>query len=183
MQPTVVSTNMGTDNDNSSPPLTPQNPVPPGHFSASFERLIRENDMADWASAFTLFGECNPMPIIRGVRWLIILRACWTDTLETFFDARIDLIQRTLTKHSDRLKTRAEVAMNKMKSPSGEDLAENLDREMQKFKLKVCMSIISHPGVFPDYHDGWPRLFVRGVGSTTVDEALLDVAFDEGCSD
>lgn len=70
--------------------------------------------MSDWASAFTLF-----------------------DTLETFFDARIDLIQRTLTKHGDRLKIRAEVAMNKMKSPSGEDLAENLDKEMQKFKLKV----------------------------------------------
>lgn len=59
------------------------------------------------------------------------------DTLETFFDARIDLIQRTLTKHSDRLKVRAEEAMNKMKTPAGEDLAENLDREMQKFKLKV----------------------------------------------
>ena len=60
-----------------------------------------------------------------------------SDTLETFFDARIDLIQRTLTKHSDRLKVRAEEAMNKMKAPAGEDLAENLDREMQKFKLKV----------------------------------------------
>jgi len=58
--------------------------------------------------------------------------------METFFDARIDLIQRTLTKHSDRLKVRAEEAMNKMKAPAGEDLAENLDREMQKFKLKVC---------------------------------------------
>ena len=57
--------------------------------------------------------------------------------METFFDARIDLIQRTLTKHGDRLKIRAEEAMNKMKTPAGEDLAENLDREMQKFKLKV----------------------------------------------
>jgi len=27
--------------------------------------------------------------------------------------------------------------MNKIKTPAGEDLAENLDREMQKFKLKV----------------------------------------------
>lgn len=65
--------------------------------------------------------------------------------METFFDARIDLIQRTLTKHSDRLKIRAEEAMNKMKTPAGEDLAENLDREMQKFKLKVCISAILHP--------------------------------------
>jgi hypothetical protein len=64
------------------------------------------------------------------------------DTFETFFDARIDLIQRTLTKHSDRLKVRAEEAMNKMKTPAGEDLAENLDREMQKFKLKVRINYL-----------------------------------------
>ena len=57
--------------------------------------------------------------------------------METFFDARIDLIQRTLTKHSDRLKVRAEEAMSKMKAPAGEELAENLDREMQKFKFNV----------------------------------------------
>ena len=63
--------------------------------------------------------------------------------METFFDARIDLIQRTLTKHSDRLKIRAEEAMNKMKTPAGEDLAENLDREMQKFKLKVCTGYLT----------------------------------------
>ena len=70
--------------------------------------------------------------------------------------------------------------MNKMKSPSGEDLAENLDREMQKFKLKVRVQIILFPGVFPD---GWPRLLACGVDSATVDEALFDMAFDEGCSD
>jgi len=34
--------------------------------------------------------------------------------------------------------------MNKMKTPAGEDLAENLDREMQKFKLKVG---INSPGI------------------------------------
>ena len=49
--------NMGTDNGDLSRPSTPPNPVPPGYFSASFERLIRENEMADWASAFTLVGE------------------------------------------------------------------------------------------------------------------------------
>lgn len=47
---------MGADNDDPSRPSTPPNPVPPGYFSASFERLVRENEMADWASAFTLFG-------------------------------------------------------------------------------------------------------------------------------
>ena len=75
--------------------------------------------------------------LARHACWVLLELTLFVDTLETFFDARIDLIQRTLTKHSDRLKIRAEEAMNKMKSPSGEDLAENLDREMQKFKLKV----------------------------------------------
>ena len=151
---TAVSTNMGSDNDEPSRPSTPPNPVPPGYFSASFERLIRENEMADWASAFTLFGEYCPMPNMRGICWLIRRRAFWIDTVETFFDARIDLIQRTLTKHSDRLKIRAEEAMNKMKTPAGEDLAENLDREMQKFKLKVCISVILHLRLCCDEYDG-----------------------------
>lgn len=136
---------MSSDNDNPSRPPTPPNPVPPGYFSASLERLIRENEMADWASAFTLFGKHWVMFNARGICSLIRWRACRVDTVETFFDARIDLIQRTLTKHSDRLKIRAEEAMNKMKTPAGEDLAENLDREMQKFKLKVCDCHISQP--------------------------------------
>jgi len=96
--------------------------------------------MADWASAFTLLGECFLISNVKGFYWgLSRPRARWLDTVETFFDARIDLIQRALTKHSDRLKFRAEVAMNRMKTPAGEDIAENLDREMQKFKLKVCI--------------------------------------------
>ena len=47
---------MGPDNDGPSRPPTPPNTVLQGKFSASFERLIRDNEMADWASAFTLFG-------------------------------------------------------------------------------------------------------------------------------
>lgn len=66
--------------------------------------------------------------------------------METFFDSRLDLLQRNLAKHSDRLKVKAGGAfqemfkkdfVNKLKSPSGEILADNLEREMQKFKLKV----------------------------------------------
>ena len=48
---------MGTHDEDSSRPSSPPNPVPPGYFSTSLERLIRENEMADWASAFTLFGK------------------------------------------------------------------------------------------------------------------------------
>ena len=144
---TTVSATMGTDNDDIYRSSTPPNPIPQRYISTSFERFVRENEMADWASAFTLLGEYHPMSDMGWIG-LRCRRVCWIDTVETFFDARIDLIQRTLTKHSDRLKTRAEVAMNKMKTPAGEDLAENLDREMQKFKLKVrinCPSLVFGP--------------------------------------
>ena len=64
-----------------------------------------------------------------------------TDTMETYFDSHIDLLQRSLQKHSDRLKLNAEKAF-KIRSPSGEVLSkeilsENFDREVKNFKLKV----------------------------------------------
>ena len=49
---------MAVDSDNPSRPASPQNSVPLGYFPATFERFVRENEMADWASAFTLLGEC-----------------------------------------------------------------------------------------------------------------------------
>lgn len=51
----------------------------------------------------------------------------------------MDLLERRLKKHSDRLKLRAEEAF-KFKAPSGDLFAAkdiNIDREVQKFKLKV----------------------------------------------
>jgi hypothetical protein len=62
--------------------------------------------------------------------------------METYFDSRIDLLQRRLQKHSDRLKLNAEKAF---KIPSGdvlskEALSENFDREVKNFKLKVRQS-------------------------------------------
>ena len=71
----TASANMSFDNDNDMPsrPSTPPNPVPSGYFSASFERLIRENEMAELASAFTLFGErCRILISCKGT---LILRA------------------------------------------------------------------------------------------------------------
>ena len=62
-----------------------------------------------------------------------------SDTIETFFDSRMDLLERQLKKHSERLKTRAEEAF-KLKTPSGDIFAaKDLEREVQKFKLKVCI--------------------------------------------
>ncbi len=62
------------------------------------------------------------------------------DTMETYFDSHLDLLQRRLSKQSDKLKMKAEETFNdvfkkdlfKIKAPSGD-----IEREMQKFKLKV----------------------------------------------
>lgn len=55
------------------------------------------------------------------------------DTIETFFDARIDLFERNLKKHKERIQTRA-AALAKTKIRTN---TEELDKEVQKFKLKV----------------------------------------------
>ena len=65
--------------------------------------------------------------------------------METYFDSRLDLLQRNLAKQSDRLKMKADMAIQgirkdifkQMKSPSGEPIADNLEKELQKFKLKA----------------------------------------------
>jgi hypothetical protein len=80
-----------------------------GYFSTPFTREERP----EWAGSFTLL-----------------------DTMETFFDSRLDLLQRSLQKHSDRLKKRTEETF-KIKDLSGDLLAENFDREVKNFKLKV----------------------------------------------
>lgn len=71
--------------------------------------------------------------------------------METYFDSHIDLLQRRLSKQSDKLKMRAEETFNdvfkkdvfkkdlfKIKAPSGD-----IEREMQKFKLKVAPAILT----------------------------------------
>ncbi|KAH7888065.1 hypothetical protein F5I97DRAFT_1805925 [Phlebopus sp. FC_14] len=83
-----------------------------GYFSVPFERFMGD-EASDWAGAFTLL-----------------------DTMETYFDSRLDLLQRQIQKHSDRLKMKAEEALKK-RAQSGDILAENFDREVKNFKLKV----------------------------------------------
>ncbi|KAG6865995.1 hypothetical protein C0991_009667 [Blastosporella zonata] len=78
----------------------------------AFERFIRE-ETSDWAAGFTLL-----------------------DTVETYFDSHVDLLQRQLQKHSDRLKMKAEETF-KLKELSGDALAENFEREFKNFKVKV----------------------------------------------
>ena len=61
--------------------------------------------------------------------------------METYFDSRVDLLQRKLQKHSDRLKMKAEETFKikdlKIKDLSGDLLTENLEKEVKAFKLKV----------------------------------------------
>ena len=66
---TTASATMAADCDNPSRPSTPPNPIPLGYFPATFERFVRENEMADLASAFTLLGEYCPMSDLRDVGW------------------------------------------------------------------------------------------------------------------
>jgi hypothetical protein len=66
------------------------------------------------------------------------LKLCGTDTVETYFDSHVDLLQRKLQKHSDRLKMRAEETF-KIRDLSGDVLAENFDREFKNFRLKVSL--------------------------------------------
>ncbi|KAG1857258.1 hypothetical protein C8R48DRAFT_607482 [Suillus tomentosus] len=89
-----------------------------GYFSAPFERFIR-----DETGAFTLLGKSSALS---------------SYTMETFFDSRLDLLQRQIQKHSDRLKSKAEEALKK-RVQSSDVLAENFDREIKNFKLKVSL--------------------------------------------
>lgn len=76
---------------------------------------------------------------------LAVLFTVALDTVETYFDSHVDLIQRKLQqhlqKHGDRLKLKAEETF-KIKDLSGDLLAENFEREIKNFKLKVRHSIL-----------------------------------------
>ncbi|KAI0273878.1 hypothetical protein BGY98DRAFT_997995 [Russula aff. rugulosa BPL654] len=105
-----------------SPSSRPDSPhlFPMGSFS--LDRLVPEDGL-EFADAFTLL-----------------------DTLETYWDARMDLLQRNISRRKDRLKMRAEVALNEIfkgKPPSPEALAENFEREVARLKLKVSTRMVS----------------------------------------
>ncbi|KAI0058314.1 hypothetical protein BV25DRAFT_1872036 [Artomyces pyxidatus] len=93
-----------------------------GYFTMPFERFVRDEN-SEYSNAFTLL-----------------------DTMETYWDSRIDLLQRNISKRTDKLKLRAELALNdifKGKPPSPEALSENFDREVQKLRLRVTSRMTS----------------------------------------
>lgn len=89
-----------------------------GYFLTPFERIRVRDESSDWTSAFTLL-----------------------DTVETYFDSHVDLLQRKLQKHSDRLKMKAEETFKikdlSIKDLSSDMLAEHFEREFKSFKLKL----------------------------------------------
>jgi len=105
-------------------------------FSVPFEKFMKDTEMSDWAGAMTLLG----MPS----HW----SACefsadmasnfFPDTLETYFDSRLDLLERRLKKQGERLKVRANEGLARIKTPTGEvKYAKDIEKEVQKFKIKV----------------------------------------------
>ncbi|KIY71813.1 hypothetical protein CYLTODRAFT_441049 [Cylindrobasidium torrendii FP15055 ss-10] len=90
---------------------SPKSPIKDFKYMRRIQSV--RDDMSDWSGGFTLL-----------------------DTFETFFDSHVDLLQRKLQKHSDRLKLKAEERF-KLPELKGDALAENLDREIKNFKLKV----------------------------------------------
>lgn len=107
-----------------------------GYFSVPFERFVKD-ELSDFASGFTLLGALFHPFCVPSIDTRLL------DTMETYWDSRLDLLQRSLAKHSDKLKMKADQAFQDMikrrqlRSPSGENISENLDRELQKFRLKV----------------------------------------------
>ncbi|OJT13348.1 hypothetical protein TRAPUB_10114 [Trametes pubescens] len=110
-----------------SPPTMRRSDSSSGVFSVPFERFKRD-DISDWASGFTLL-----------------------DTMETYFDSHLDLLQRNLAKTSDRLKMRAEETLNDIKKDVLKDgrfkimpsSSVQLERELQRYKLKVSQRLLA----------------------------------------
>ena len=114
----------------------PSPPLGKGYFSVPF---VRDEALEQWTSAFTLLGRLLHSSIVM---WhFTMLKFSSSDTVETYFDSHVDLLQRKLQKHSGRLKLKAEETF-KIKDLSGDLLSENLEREIKNFKLKVCVSYV-----------------------------------------
>lgn len=121
----------------------PSPPYGKSYFSVPFERFVRDDTFDQLTGAFTLLGRPTFCP--PSTMWHLVDFS--SDTVETYFDSHVDLLQRKLQKHSDRLKLKAEETFKikdlkikdlKIKDLSGDLLAENLEREIKNFKIKVC---------------------------------------------
>lgn len=69
---------------------------------------------------------------------------CTPDTLETYWDSRMDLLERRLKSHGEKLKVRANEQLAKIKTPTGEfQYPKDIEHEVKKFKVKVSARMAS----------------------------------------
>jgi|SRR6267142_845976 len=126
----------------SRPPSPLSRPESPSLFlmgSFTLDNRFPE-DGSEYSNAFTLLGKPH-LGIAKRDLHLIAPRPGVADTMETYWDARMDLLQRNISRRKDRLKMRAELALNEIfkgKPPSPDVLAENFEREVIRLRQKVC---------------------------------------------
>lgn len=83
------------------------------------------------------------------------------DTIETFWDARIDLLERRIKKHSDRFKAKAGEAIKRAGTPTTDLYTKDMEKEVQRFKEKVrssdnCTRQLSLKPPIDDDENEWP---------------------------
>ncbi|KAG9003512.1 hypothetical protein FRB94_003095, partial [Tulasnella sp. JGI-2019a] len=91
-----------------------------GFLSTPYQKYIKESDMSEWAGDFTLL-----------------------DTIETYFDSRMDLLERRLKKQGEILKSRANEQLARIKTTPAGDRAKEIEAEVKKFKLQVSKRMTS----------------------------------------
>jgi hypothetical protein len=115
-------------------------------FSEAFDRFAKD----DLGTGFTLLGEyCQPKrnwPAVSDTK----LTVWYADTIETFWDARIDLLERRIKKHSDRLKMKAGGAFKLAGTPTADLYTKDMEKEIQRFKEKVYLFPMLAPFASPD---------------------------------
>ncbi|KAG8905111.1 hypothetical protein FRB99_000675 [Tulasnella sp. 403] len=119
-----ASPGLSAKDRNSSDGLLALPPIPalkPGFFSAPFEKFVKDVEMSEWAGALTLL-----------------------DTLETYWDSRMDLLERRLKIQGEKLKVRANEQLAKIKTPTGDvKYAKDIENEVKKFKVKISTRMAS----------------------------------------
>lgn len=99
--------------------------------STPLSRTPSANSILNLGGYFEKFAAGREDGLLSGLTLL--------DTVETFFDARLDLFERQLKKQRERIQTRATLLARENREKL-KTTTEEYDRELQKFKLKVCPS-------------------------------------------
>ena len=122
---------MGNNLD--TPPVDEYDYKDDGSSSTPLTRTPSATNILNLGGYFDKFAAGREDSLLSGLTLL--------DTVETFFDARIDLFERQLKKQRERIQTRATLLARENREKL-KTTTEEYDRELQKFKLKVSSSYI-----------------------------------------